>query len=291
MSDEQFLLIHFNFLDKAHPRRPRGSRGPASSEERRRGLLHPQIPGGSISCYFDFSSLQSRIFPVWGWLSVDVFEYRKFSPGGLQVRVGGRGRRRFGRSSAEDQQQDQQHRRESPKEGSSSARISSRINHIDGRGSRKDLRLQGSAAGSIISSSEEQRTDHPRRPRGSRESSSSEEQRTKIIHVDPEDQEDLPRQRSGAEVFYIHRYQVVAFLVISISARCNLWLFQSEVGSVWLSLDVFEYRKFSPGGLQVRVGGRGRRRFGRSSADDQQQDQSHRRKRIKGKIFVLKDHQ
>ena len=68
-----------------------------------------------------------------------------------------------------------------------------------------------------------------------------------IIHVDPEDQEDvytdgvredlLHRQRRGAEVFYIHRNQVVAFLVISNSLRCNLWLFQSGVGSVWMCLN------------------------------------------------------
>ena len=62
--------------DKAHPRRSRGARGSASSEERRRGLLPPQIPGGSISCYYNFSSLQSRIVRVWGWQSLDLFEYR-----------------------------------------------------------------------------------------------------------------------------------------------------------------------------------------------------------------------
>ena len=70
----------------------------------------------SISCYFDLSSLQSRVVPVWGWLSLGVFEYRKSSPGGLQVRVGGRTRRRFERSSAG---------------------ISSRIDRIIVRGSRR----------------------------------------------------------------------------------------------------------------------------------------------------------
>ena len=157
-----------------HPRRHRGSRGSASPEERRRGLLHPQIPGASIFYYSDFSSLQSRVVPVWGWLSLDVFEYRKFSPGGLQVRVEGRVRRRFGRSST---------------------RISSRINDIIVRGSATGSRTsssekqqdqphrrrrikgrifvrRGSAAGSRTSSSEEPWKDHPRRHRGSRGSAS-----------------------------------------------------------------------------------------------------------------------
>ena len=33
-------------------------------------------PGGRISCYFEFSSLQSRVVSVRGWLSLDVFAYR-----------------------------------------------------------------------------------------------------------------------------------------------------------------------------------------------------------------------
>ena len=149
--------------------------------------------------------------------------------------------------------------------------------HIDGRGSRKDLRPQGSAAGSTTSSEEEQQTDHSRRTRGSRGSSSSEEQRTKLIHVDPEDREDLHRQRSGADVFYIHRYQVVVFLVITISLRCSLGLFRSGVGSVWVCLNT---------GSSVLVDCK----FGSEAVDegdsevvcrDQQQDQPHRRKTIK----------
>ena len=112
-------------------------RSSSSSEGWRRGLLHPQIPGGSISCYLEFSSLQSRVVSVWGWLSLGVFEYRKFSPGGLQVRVGGCGRMRFGRSSAEDQQQDQPHRWKKIKKDLRLQRISSRINHIIDRGSRR----------------------------------------------------------------------------------------------------------------------------------------------------------
>ena len=138
-------------------------------------------------------------------------------------------------------------------------RISSRINHIYWREPRKDL-CRGSAAGLTTSTEEDQgrifvRKDHqqdqPDQPHhrrknsgqiihvdsGSRASSSSEEQRTKFIHVDPEDDGDLHRQRSDADVFYIHRYQAVAFHVITISPRCNLGLFQSVVGSVWVCLN------------------------------------------------------
>ena len=86
-------------------------RSSTSSEERRRGLLHPQIPGGRISCYFEFFSLKSRVVPVWGWLSLGVSKYKKFNPGGLQVRVGARVRRRFGRSTAEDRDEELQRRR------------------------------------------------------------------------------------------------------------------------------------------------------------------------------------
>ena len=86
-------------------------RSSTSSEERRRGLLHPQKPDGWISCYFEFSSLQYRVVPVWGWLSLGIFEYRKISPGGLRVRIGGRGRMRFGRSTAEDPGEDLHQRR------------------------------------------------------------------------------------------------------------------------------------------------------------------------------------
>ena len=60
---------------------------------------------------------------------------------------------------------------------------------------------------------------------------------TKLIYIDSEDQENLHREMSGVEVFYIHRYQVVAFLVISISPRCSLGLFQFGVGSVWMCLN------------------------------------------------------
>ena len=66
-------------------------------------------------------------------------------------------------------------------------------------------------------------------------------------HINTEDQKDFyadgvrgdlfHRQRSGAEVFYIHRYQVVKFLVILNSPRCNLGLFQSRVSSVWVCLN------------------------------------------------------
>ena len=97
--------------------------------------------------------------------------YRKSSPGGLQVRVRDRGRRRFGMSSKEDQLHNQGHCR----------RSSSRINHIvvvvGATGSttlteedqRKDLRPQNisrrikdivtGAAGSTTSTEEDQRKD------------------------------------------------------------------------------------------------------------------------------------
>ena len=70
-----------------------------------------QTLGGKISCYFEFSSLQSLVVPVWDWLSLDVFEYRKFSPSEFQVRVGGRGRMRVRRSTAEDPGEDLHQRR------------------------------------------------------------------------------------------------------------------------------------------------------------------------------------
>ena len=91
------------------------------------------IAGGSIFCYFNFASLQSRVVPVWvgsAWMCLNT---------GSSVLTDCK----FG-SEAVD-------------EGDSEGRlqrISSRINHIDGRGSRKALRLQGSAAGSTTSSSE-----------------------------------------------------------------------------------------------------------------------------------------
>ena len=116
----------------------------------------------------------------------------------------------------------------------------------------------------------------------------------------------------GTEVFYIHRYQVVEFLVISNSPLCNLGLFQSEVCLVW---GVFQYRKSNPGAFQVRIGGCGRRNVGKSTADDPGEDlyrgeprerqiidgggsrrgpssrgsatgSTHRRKRIKKRTFI-----
>ena len=43
-------------------------------------------PGGRISCYFEFSSLQSRVVSVRGWLSRSVFAYR--SPVGVDCKFG-----------------------------------------------------------------------------------------------------------------------------------------------------------------------------------------------------------
>ena len=137
--------------DQLHGRR--GSRGllhrrcarrsSTLSEEWRRDLLHPQIPGGRIYCYFELSSLQSRVAPVWGWLSLGVFKYRKFSPGGLQVRLGGRRRRRFGRSTAENPEEDL-HRRSH-----------SRINSLTEEDRERIFIYRGSAAGSTTSTEED----------------------------------------------------------------------------------------------------------------------------------------
>ena len=148
-------------------------------------------------------------------------------------------------TSSSEEQQDQPHRR----------RRSSRITHIDGGGSKE---------GSSFAGDQPEDQGHCRR-----------RNRGQIIHVDTEDQEDLHRQRNGSEVFYIHKYQVVTFLVIPISSQCNLG-FQSglaQSGYVWI------HKKSSPGGLQVRVGDRGQRRFGRSSTEDQPQDRGHHRRR------------
>ena len=43
----------------------------------------PTESGCRISCYFEFSSLQSRVVSVWGWLSLCVFGYR--SPVGVDL--------------------------------------------------------------------------------------------------------------------------------------------------------------------------------------------------------------
>ena len=50
----------------------------------------------------NFFSLKSRVVSVWGWLSLCAFGYRKSSRGGLPVRVGSGGLKRFGTSTAED---------------------------------------------------------------------------------------------------------------------------------------------------------------------------------------------
>ena len=169
-------------------------------------------------------------------------------------------------SSSEDQQQDQGHHR----------RRSSRIIHIDEGGSKE---------GSSFAEDQPQDQRHRRRRNSGQ--------------IDTEDEEDLHRQRSGAEVFYIHRYQVVVFLVTSISPHCNLLLFQFGVGSVWMCLNtgssVLVDCKFgsetvdeedSEGRLQ-RISSK----IEDTIVDGTAGDQPHRRKRIKGRIFVDKDQQ
>ena len=107
-----------------------------------------------------------------------------------------------------------------------------------------------------------ERVDHPRGHRGSRRllhwrcgrgcSSLSEDQRTNQLRRQQRIKRaftqtvrgNLLHHQSGAEIFYIHIYQVVEFRVNPNSPLCNLGLFQSEVGSVW---DVFEYRKSKSG--------------------------------------------
>ena len=49
-------------------------RSTTSSEKRRRDLL--RLQNRRISCYFEFSSLQSRVVSVRGWLNLGVFAYR-----------------------------------------------------------------------------------------------------------------------------------------------------------------------------------------------------------------------
>ena len=148
-------------------------------------------------------------------------------------------------------------------------RISSRINHIVVEGAAgsttsteedkmKDLSPQrvsrrikdvivGGAAGSTTSTGEEQGRIFVCKGSSASTTSSTEDQQQdqghrrrrnsgQIIHVETEDQKDLHRQRSGAEVFYIHRYQVIA-----ISCYFDFSSLQSRVVPVWgwLSLDVF----------------------------------------------------
>ena len=109
----------------------------------------------------------------------------------------------------------------------------------------EDLHRQRASGRNNSSTTEDQEdfyTDGARRS-----SSSSEKQRTdKLRGQDNQDDiytdgvvrgDLLRRRRSGAEVFNIHRYQVVSFLVISNSPRCNIALFQSGVGSVCMCLN------------------------------------------------------
>ena len=135
-------------------------------------------------CYFDFSLLQSMVVPVWGWLNLDVFECRKFSPGGLQVRVGGVGER-----DSEDRLQ----------------RISSRIYHIDGRGSKKASSFaRMSSRINDIFVGKDQQQDQPIIARGSRRTSTSFDGERKVVHF---------RQQNLQNLKY-HTIQVVYFLTL-----------------------------------------------------------------------------
>ena len=113
--------------------------------------------------------------------------------------------------------------------------------------------------------------------------------------------------QSGAEIFYIHIYQVVEFRVIPNSPLSSLRLAQSDM--------YLNTGSLNPGGFQVRIGGRERGRVARSTAEDPGEDlhrgeprqhqlvdgrgsrrgplsrgsatgSTHRRKRIKEKTFI-----
>ena len=133
-------------------------------------------------------------------------------------------------------------------------------------------RLQGSVAGSTTSTEEDQGR----------------------IFVRKDQQHDQSRRR-----------RTVAFLVISISPRCNLGLFQSEVGSVWMCLNTGSsvlvdckfgsepvdegYSEGRPQRISSKIKDiivRGSEAGSRTSSSEEQQDQPHRRRRIKGRIFV-----
>ena len=112
--------------------------------------------------------MQYRVVPIWGWLRLDVFKYKKFIPAGLHVRIEGRSRRRFLRSTAEDPGEDVHQR-------SATAGSTYRQNRIrevtfiqrtdqliDGRRSRRRPPCRGSATGSTHRGKNDQDEDlHP----------------------------------------------------------------------------------------------------------------------------------
>ena len=126
------------------------------------------------------------------------------------------------------------------------------------------------------------------------------------IYTDGRVREDLlHRRRDGAEISYIHRYQVVEFLVISISPRCNPWLFQSGVGSVWVCLNtgspVMVDCKFGSEDVDDRDSGsrlQGSAAVSITSTEDdqgrifvckdQQQDQTHHRQMIQESFYIVR---
>ena len=99
-----------------HPRLHRGSRRSfTSSEKRHRESPTPTEPGCRISCYFDFSSLQSRIvsvFPsrigsVWVCFDTEVqSEWIFVDRGSRRASTSTDGRRRLETSTAENPRED-----------------------------------------------------------------------------------------------------------------------------------------------------------------------------------------
>ena len=131
-----------------------------------------------------------------------MFEYRKLSPGGLQVQVAGRGRRRFGRSSAEDQQQDQPHRRERTKEGSSSTEDQATVSTTStGEDQGRIIVCRGSAAGSNTSTEEDQNMDlHLQRLAAGSTTSTEEDQGRMFVCKDQQQNQPLHRRSNSGQL-------------------------------------------------------------------------------------------
>ena len=112
--------------------------------------------------------MKYRVVPIWGWLSLGVFKYKTFNPAGLHVRIEGRSRRRFLRSTAEDPGEDVHQRRATAgsthrRNGIRKATFIQRTDQlIDGRRSRRRPSCRGSATGSTHRRKNDQDEDlHP----------------------------------------------------------------------------------------------------------------------------------
>ena len=240
-------------------------------------------PGGRISCYFEFSSLQSMVVSVWGWLSLGVFEYR--SPARVDCK--------FGSETADEGDSERQQRRMQEKictggEKIHHGRITSSTTKNQGVDLHRqriqerfyiDRRRKGGSEHQQWRIQEkiciggESRQDKLIDEKGSKRGSSSAEDPGELPHRQTEEGrfgtstsedpgEDLHwrratagsprrRERINGWIFIGTRSrrcstssekrrrdllrlqnQMVEFLVISNSTRCNLALFPSGVGSV-----------------------------------------------------------